>query len=145
MTDAIDGKIARHFNMISTLGKILDPLADKVTQLTLVLCLAIRHPVLWLLVSLFVVKESFQLIAGFLTLRRGKMLSRALLAGKISTTVLFVSLILLVLMPNLSPTALLIITLLDCTVLVIAFISYAKTYYTQSPIIQELVSDETEK
>lgn len=145
LTDAIDGKIARHFNMISTLGKILDPLADKVTQLTLVLCLAIRHPVLWLLVSLFVVKESFQLIAGFLTLRRGKMLSRALLAGKISTTVLFVSLILLVLMPNLSPTALLIITLLDCTVLVIAFISYAKTYYTHSPIIQELESDETEK
>lgn len=145
LTDAIDGKIARHFNMISTLGKILDPLADKVTQLTLVLCLAIRHPVLWLLVSLFVVKESFQLIAGFLTLRRGKMLSRALLAGKISTTVLFVSLILLVLMPNLSPTALLIITLLDCAVLVIAFISYAKTYYTHSPIIQELESDETEK
>ena len=145
LTDAIDGKIARHFNMISTLGKILDPLADKVTQLTMVLCLAIRHPVLWLLVNLFVVKESFQLIAGFLTLRRGKMLSRALLAGKISTTVLFVSLILLVLMPNLSPTALLIITLLDCAVLVIAFISYAKTYYTHSPISQELESDETEK
>lgn len=144
LTDAIDGKIARHFNMISTLGKILDPLADKITQLTLVLCLAIRHPVLWLLVTLFVVKESFQLIAGFLTLRRGKMLSRALLAGKISTTVLFVSLILLVLMPNLSPTAVQIITLLDCTVLVIAFISYAKTYYTQSPIIQELENNETE-
>lgn len=144
LTDAIDGKIARHFNMISTLGKILDPLADKITQLTLVLCLAIRYPVLWILVSLFVVKESFQLVAGFMTLRRGKMLTGALLAGKISTTVLFVSLILLVLMPNLSPVGVNIITAVDCVVLIVAFIGYAKTYYTQSPMIQELENEESE-
>ncbi|MBP3479735.1 MAG: CDP-alcohol phosphatidyltransferase family protein [Oscillospiraceae bacterium] len=144
LTDAIDGKIARHFNMISTLGKILDPLADKITQLTLVLCLAIRYPVLWILVSLFVVKESFQLVAGFMTLRRGKMLTGALLAGKISTTVLFVSLILLVLMPNLSPVGVNIITAVDCVVLIVAFIGYAKTYYTQSPMIQELENEEAE-
>ena len=35
LTDMIDGKIARHFNMISTTGKVLDPLADKLTQFTL--------------------------------------------------------------------------------------------------------------
>ena len=138
LTDAIDGKIARHFNMISTLGKILDPLADKITQFTLVVCLAIRYPVLWVLVILFVIKEIFQLIAGFLTLRRGKMLTGALLAGKISTTVLFVSLIILVLMPNLNDLTVQIITAVDCVVLIVAFIGYARTYYTQSPMIQEL-------
>lgn len=42
LTDMIDGKIARHFNMISTLGKILDPIADKATQFTLTLCLSIK-------------------------------------------------------------------------------------------------------
>ena len=36
LTDLIDGKIARHFNMISNVGKILDPFADKVTQFTMV-------------------------------------------------------------------------------------------------------------
>lgn len=138
LTDAIDGKIARHFNMISTLGKILDPLADKATQFALILCLAIRYPVLWALVSLFVVKESFQLVAGFLTLRRGMMLTGALLAGKISTTVLFVSLILMVLIPSMDPVTVQIITLVDCIVLIIAFIGYARTYYTQSPMIQQL-------
>ena len=59
MTDLIDGKIARHFNMISTLGKILDPLADKATQFALMICLAMRYPVLIHLMVLFVIKESF--------------------------------------------------------------------------------------
>ena len=35
LTDLVDGKIARHFNMISTVGKVLDPVADKSTQFTL--------------------------------------------------------------------------------------------------------------
>ena len=100
LTDAIDGKIARHFNMISTVGKILDPLADKATQFTLILCLAIRQNVLWVLVCLFFVKESFQLIAGIIAFRHGKMLTGAHISGKICTTVLFISLIVLVMIPS---------------------------------------------
>ena len=86
LTDLFDGKIARHFNMISTLGKILDPLADKATQLSLIVCLTVKHPILWALVGLFVVKEGFQLIAGGLWLRKGRMLKGALMSGKICTT-----------------------------------------------------------
>ena len=41
ITDFLDGKIARKFNMVSELGKILDPVADKVTQGILILCLNI--------------------------------------------------------------------------------------------------------
>lgn len=138
LTDLIDGKIARHFNMISNVGKILDPLADKVTQFTMIVCLAVNYPVLWILIGLFVVKESFQLIAGFLTLRKGKILSGALLAGKISTTVLFVTLILLVLLPELDPTIVTIITAVDCLFLLVSFVGYAKIYQTKSPMIQTL-------
>ena len=98
LTDLIDGKIARHFNMISTVGKILDPLADKATQFTLILCLALKHPILWYLVTLFIIKEGFQLIAGGITLSKGKMLDGALLSGKVCTTILFISLIILVMM-----------------------------------------------
>ena len=62
LTDLIDGQIARRCNMISTLGKMLDPFADKATQFTLIICLAIRRnlPLLWLLIALFVAKEGFQ-------------------------------------------------------------------------------------
>jgi cardiolipin synthase len=144
LTDAIDGKIARHFNMISTVGKILDPIADKATQFTLIVCLAIRNPVLWILVCLFFIKECFQLIAGLMTLRKGQMLSGALISGKICTTVLFVSLIVLVMMPQLSETVIFAITTLDCVVVLIAFICYARVYYTHSPMIQDL-SNKTEE
>lgn len=138
LTDAIDGKIARHFNMISTVGKILDPLADKATQFTLIICLAIRNPVIWTLVILFVIKEGFQLVAGLLTLRKGKMLTGAIISGKICTTILFISLIILVMMPHLSTEAIAIITMIDCISMLAAFIGYAKVYYTKSPMIQQL-------
>lgn len=142
LTDLIDGKIARHFNMISTVGKVLDPIADKLTQFSLIVCLAIEYPVLRSLVVLFVFKESFQLIAGLFTLRKGQMLSGALLSGKISTTVLFVSLILMVLMPDLGHGVVHIITVIDSIVLMIAFADYARVYFTHGSKIQDLEQKE---
>lgn len=128
LTDLIDGQIARHFNMISTVGKILDPLADKLTQFTMVICLSIKYPILWVLIILIFVKEIFQLTAGLLRLRKGKMLKGAQITGKICTTVLFISLILLVMLPNISYTAVQIITLIDSVFLLIAFTDYAIVY-----------------
>ncbi len=143
LTDMIDGKIARHFNMISNVGKILDPLADKATQLTLILCLAVKYPILWSLVALFVVKEGFQVIAGFLTLRKGRMLTGALMTGKVCTTILFVSLILMVMVPSIEKTYIHLITLVNFIAMLVAFLDYARTYFTHSPMIQELPDSET--
>ena len=140
LTDLIDGKIARHFNMISNTGKILDPLADKATQFTLIVCLTIQlqYPVLLFLAVLFVIKEVFQAVAGFLILRKGKILKGALIAGKVSTTVLFISLIVLVLIPNISKTAVYIIVGVDIAFLLLSFVSYIRLYYTHSPMIQSI-------
>lgn len=128
LTDLIDGQIARRFNMISTIGKVLDPLADKVTQFTMVICLSIKYPILWFLVILIFIKEIFQLIAGLLRLRKGKMLKGAQITGKVCTAVLFISLILLVMLPDISYFAVQIITLIDSIFLLIAFTDYAIVY-----------------
>ncbi len=138
LTDMIDGKIARHFNMITTLGKILDPLADKATQFSLIICLSIKYPVLLYLVGLFVVKEGFQLIAGGINLRKGIMLKGALLTGKICTTVLFISLILLVMIPTLSYTAVTVITVIDLIFMTIAFVDYLMAYFTKESKFQKI-------
>lgn len=139
LTDLIDGKIARHFNMITTLGIILDPFADKATQFTLIICLAIKHPVLFFLIGIFVLKEGFQLIAGgFNLLKKGKMLNGALMAGKVCTTVLFVSLILLVMWPTINDTAVIVITIVDAVFMMISFVSYILAYFGRNKKIQDL-------
>ena len=138
LTDMIDGKIARHFNMISTVGKILDPVADKATQFTLTLCLSIKYPVLRFVLVLFTVKELFQGIAGLMNLRKGKMLPGALIAGKVCTTVLFISLILLVLMPNLDEAVINTIALIDTVFLSWSFISYILAYFGKNRKVQDL-------
>lgn len=138
LTDMVDGKIARHFNMITTLGKILDPVADKVTQFTLTLCLSLKYPVLLPVLSLFVVKEGFQLIAGLFFWRKGRMLPGALMAGKVCTTVLFISLIALVLFPNMNPAAVNLIALVDSVFLFISFINYILAYFGRNKKIQDM-------
>ena len=129
MTDAVDGFIARKFNMISNLGKFLDPLADKFTQLTVTICLSVRYAVLRPVLVLFLTKEFFQLFAMIFYYRRGKMLPGALWAGKICTTVLFVSLIGMVLFPELSPKTVQIIATIDFIFLVNAFVCYFLAFF----------------
>ena len=141
LTDLIDGKIARHFNMVSTVGKILDPLADKATQFTLIICLALKHVVLWYIVVLFVVKESFQLIAGSINLKKGRMLKGALLSGKICTTVLFISLIVMVMIPGLAEQTVCYIALTDACFMLVSFGNYLFTYFGRDNKFQVLEQD----
>lgn len=138
LTDLIDGKIARHFNMISSLGKILDPLADKATQFTLIICLTVKYSVLRYLVALFVLKESFQLIAGSLRLRKKKMLKGALISGKVCTTILFTSLILMVMLPSLSNNVVKIIAIVDAGFMLVAFAEYVIAYFCMDNKFQSL-------
>ena len=124
LTDMIDGKIARKFNMITPLGKLLDPVADKFTQLVLTICLSMKYPVMRPVLILFLAKEFFQFFAALINYRRGKALDGALMSGKICTTVLFTSFTILVIIPNLHSLLVNCIGMLDMLCLLIAFIQY---------------------
>ena len=132
LTDLIDGKIARRFNMITNVGKLLDPLSDKLTQFALILCLSLRNPVLWFVVGLFFVKEIFQLIGCSIALRKGLTMTGSLLPGKICTTVLFVSLILMVMFPGIPNSIINIIAIVDSAFLVFAFSTYTFAFFSKS-------------
>ena len=138
LTDLIDGKIARRYNMITALGKVLDPLADKATQFSLFLCLTAKYKILRYVMALFAVKESFQLIAGSLRLRKKVMLKGALFSGKICTTVLFVSLILMVMLPGLSTRTVNIIALIDTIFLLVALSEYVAAYFFRDSKFESL-------
>ena len=137
LTDLFDGFIARRFRQISTLGKLLDPVADKLTQCTMLLCLASTYPVLWGLWGLFFVKELFQLIATCWHLKHGQMLNGALMAGKICTNVLFISAILMVLFPKMSVAFRNGLIGLCAVFLLISFFAYFRAYVGKSKKVQK--------
>ena len=138
LTDMIDGKIARQFDMISNIGKILDPLADKLTQLSLSVCLSIRYPVVRGVLIIFVIKEVFQTAAAYVMFRKGKVLPGALMAGKICTTVLFVSFICLMLIPTMPLRIVTAISIVDTVLLANALIHYFLANFGKHPKLQNL-------
>ena len=96
LTDVLDGPIARKFDMISDLGKALDPFADKVTQVSVILCLAIKlaireNPLLWILLGICVFRELCMGVLGYITIRKTGKVPGARWYGKVSTVVLYAS------------------------------------------------------
>lgn len=138
LTDALDGLIARKFHMISTLGKILDPLADKFTQFALMVAVSLRNPVLVPVLILFAVKEVIQTGFGIFSLRQGRILPGALMEGKICTTVLFFSLIILILFPTIPKGLVRTISIIDGIFLCLSLVSYCSAYFGVHPKTQEL-------
>ena len=128
LTDLLDGFIARKFHMVSDFGKILDPFADKITQLAVILCLTTRYPLVKTLIPLFVTKEIVQCALAFFHFRNGKTLDGALFAGKASTSVLFVSMIFLMIMENLPLPLLKIIVITDSLFLIFSLGCYLSAY-----------------
>ena len=145
LTDAVDGIIARQFNMKSRLGKLLDPIADKLTQFSLTLCLSLKYAALRQVLILLVIKEVFQLIGVIFNLRRGKELDGALIIGKVCTTVLFVSLIALVLFPNVSETVVSTIAFVDFIFLAAAFVQYMFALFGRFKKVKDIQNTTTEE
>lgn len=87
-TDILDGFIARHFNMISDLGKVLDPIADKLTQGAALICLLTRYPLMIAPIVLLLSKEIYLAITGAIYVKKTGIVPSAKWHGKAATVML---------------------------------------------------------
>lgn len=128
LTDLFDGAIARRFNQISEVGKLLDPLADKLTQVTVVACLSTRFSELIWLVVLCVLKELAQAIGGVLLLRRGDTVRGSLWFGRVTTAVFYGSMAAIVLFPEQPRWLIIALVVLVGALMLFTFFGYLRTF-----------------
>lgn len=128
VSDMADGFIARRFQMITPLGKVLDPVADKLLQLAMLLCLMKRsHAVLGILL-LHLLRELWLLALGSLCFKRSGVLIGARWYGKICTAALYSVLGAALMWPGL-PERLLHTGLMLCSGLIIfCLVGYTREY-----------------
>lgn len=98
LSDLFDGLIARKFNQVTELGKMLDPVADKLTQATIAVCLAVKHQILIPILLVFVLKELGMLVGGCILLKKKKRPCAAKWYGKVATFSFYISAVVIVVM-----------------------------------------------
>lgn len=94
LTDIADGWIARHYNMVSEVGKALDPIADKLTQGAVLLCMIFRYPLLVFPFILLLAKEAFVGVTGLLLIQKSGAVYGAEWHGKAATCLIYAVLLL---------------------------------------------------
>ena len=127
LTDVVDGMIARHYNQITQLGKIIDPLADKLSQFAMCVCLAVEN---WQLIFFSLIlfgKELCFLIGGILISKKSINIPGAKWYGKVTTAVIFISLFLITLLPKI-PLLINTLTIISILLLIISFVLYMMEY-----------------
>lgn len=100
LSDIIDGRIARKYNMVTDLGKVLDPVADKLTQCAMMICVATRYPAMWWLLGIHVVKELIMIVVGYYVLKKTDTVNSAIWCGKLCTGVIYAVMMSHVILPD---------------------------------------------
>lgn len=118
-TDILDGYIARNFNMITKLGTVLDPLADKLMLITVLTCFTIKGYIPMFIIIILLIKELSMIFTGII-LYQQNIIIPANIFGKASTFLFYIS-ILIVAFNKVIGTVFLCIALLST---LIAYVNY---------------------
>ena len=131
LTDVLDGVIARKFNMITDWGKFIDPVADKLTQLALLVCVVPKYPLTLVLIGSMLVKDLLLFLWGLKEFNHSENVNSSRWFGKACTVFIYAVLILLFIAPVINLSYNLGYTLLALAQLfvIVSTVLYGKFYH----------------
>ena len=100
ISDVVDGVIARKCGMITETGKVFDPLVDKLMQITVMACLAVRGFIPFWVIAIVIIKELVMIIVCFILYIK-KVIVQSKWYGKVSTVVFYAVILILVIFDTL--------------------------------------------
>lgn len=146
LTDALDGFLARKFNWISDIGKLLDPLADKLMELSVTICLAIRFrgPFI-VLASFIIVKELAMIIGAALLLSKSNVVVSSVWYGKAATIVWYILVCLLTFVPQARDELWFcnVLCVVLIVIMILAFLMYIHNYSIQLKETKDVIVENT--
>lgn len=128
LTDTVDGWIARRFNMVTEVGKVLDPIADKLTQASMILCLAITSIEMRWLFGILTVKELIMGIMGLVVLKKTGSVNSAKWYGKLCTWILYATVMAYLVFPNMPRSVAYALSGLSAAGIIFSLIGYMLRY-----------------
>lgn len=93
ITDILDGYIARKYNYITDIGKLIDPLADKLTQIALLLALSILNILPWWILGIVFLKECVMIISASILYKKKDVVVYSKWYGKLATTLFYLAIV----------------------------------------------------
>ena len=126
LTDVVDGMIARKFNMISDVGKVLDPIADKATQAVVIILLILKFPLMILPLSVGIAKEIFMTITGYMIVKKCDIVLGANWHGKMATVILTVVMALHLVWHTINPILSTVLICISAASILLSLVLYAK-------------------
>ena len=130
LTDLVDGRVARNYDMVTEFGKILDPVADKITQGVLAISFIFRYSIIKVLLAVFLIKEFILGALALYMMRRGFRMNGAKMHGKICTVVLDVTFLILLLFPTLPMNLIYYLVTVSIAAMMASLLLYLKMYFS---------------
>ncbi len=134
-SDALDGYLARRNHWISDVGKLLDPLADKLLEAVVSVCLAIefRGPFV-ILSAIIITKEIVMVIGAYLIMSKSNVYVSAVWCGKLATIVWYLLICVVHFFPDAAKGDMLLadgLCIVVVLVMIMAFVIYVFNYASQ--------------
>ena len=129
ITDFLDGRIARKFNMITDLGKVIYPVADKLMQFAMLITLTFNVKNMYMLTIYLIIKEVVLALIAFIILKtKGRRLNGAKWYGKVCTAVLYVVMLVFVAVPQLNAYLRNALLIVCAAAITLSFVMYIRLY-----------------